>query len=126
VAGRLRFVRARPQKHEMTVTAPAEDSGPLIVTKLMFAPVKIVAKRVAPRLSRKLFTRLWSVVDDTAPPPRPQERQASVGKLLVALALEGACTAVVSGLLDQASRRKFARVTGRWPGRSVRSSTVGD
>ena len=38
-----------------------------------------------------------------------------------ALALEGACTAIVGGLLDQASRREFARLTGRWPGRKAKS-----
>ncbi len=87
----------------------------------MFAPVKILAKRIAPRVSTRLFTRLWGVIDDAAPPPRSEERQESVAKLAFALALEGACSAVVSGLLDQASRRRFARLTGRWPGRRAKS-----
>jgi len=38
-------------------------------------------------------------------------------KLGLALALEGACRAIVNGLVDHASRRQFARLTGRWPGR---------
>jgi Protein of unknown function (DUF4235) len=92
-----------------------------LATKAMFAPVKIVAKRIAPRLSRRLYTRLWSVIDDDAPPPRPEERQDSVAKLALALALEGALGAIVSGLLDHASRRKFARMTGRWPGKRSKS-----
>ena len=99
---------------------PGEPGVPL-VTKAMFAPVKIVAKRIAPRLSRKLYTRLWSVIDDTAPPPRAEERQDSVAKLALALALEGALGAIVSGLLDHSSRRKFARLTGRWPGKRAKS-----
>ena len=100
--------------------AAAEPSTPL-VTKAMFAPVRIVAKRIAPRLSRRLYTRLWSVIDDDAPPPRAEERQGSVAKLALALALEGALGAIVSGLLDHASRRKFARITGRWPGKRAKS-----
>ncbi len=97
------------------------EPGTPVVTKLMFAPVKIVAKRIAPRVSGKVYRRLWSVIDDDAPPPRAEERQDSVAKLALALALEGACAAIVSGLLDQASRRKFARLTGRWPGRRASS-----
>jgi hypothetical protein len=116
-------VRRRSQNSDVTeetqVAAPAPATP--VVTKLMFAPVKIVAKRLAPRLSTKLYRRLWAVIDDEGSPPRPEERQASVAKLAFALALEGACAALVSGLLDQASRRKFARVTGRWPGRRAKS-----
>ncbi len=99
----------------------AREPGTPVVTKLMFAPVKIVAKRIAPRVSTRLYRRLWSVIDDDAPPPRAEERQDSVAKLAFALALEGACAAIVSGLLDHASRRKFARLTGRWPGRGAKS-----
>jgi len=114
-------VRRKAQNaEEPPGAAPAEPSTPL-ATKAMFAPVKIVAKRIAPRLSRKLYTRLWRVIDDDAPPPRPEERQDSVTKLALALALEGALGAIVSGLLDHASRRKFARITGRWPGKRAKS-----
>ena len=40
-----------------------------------------------------------------------------MAKLGIALALEGAVNAFVNGLVDHVSRRQFARVTGRWPGR---------
>ena len=113
-------MRERSNSGEVAAAGELEQGAP-VVTKLLFAPVKIVSGRVAPRLSTRLFTRLWSIIDDDAPPPRAQERQASVAKLAVALALEGACAAIVSGLLDQASRRKFARLTGRWPGRRANS-----
>ena len=86
----------------------------------MFAPVKLAAHRAAPRMADALFARVWHVVDHGAPPPRAQERQRSVPRLALALALEGACNAVVRGLLDQASRRQFARVTGRWPARPAK------
>lgn len=88
-----------------------------IATKLLFAPVKITAKRIAPRLSKTLFERLWRAVGRGAPPPRVEDPQASVPALGMALALEGACKAIVNGLVDHASRRQFARLTGRWPGR---------
>jgi hypothetical protein len=104
---------------EAVVEAEVEPGTP-VVTKLMFAPVKIVSRRVAPRVSTRLYRRLWSLIDDGAPPPRAEERQDSVAKLALALAIEGACTAIVGGLLDQASRRRFARLTGRWPGRRAK------
>jgi hypothetical protein len=113
-------VRQREKDPELPAVVESEPRTP-VVTKLMFAPVKIVAKRVAPRVSTRLYRRLWSVVDHDAPPPRAEERQESVAKLAFALALEGACAALVSGLLEQASRRRFARLTGRWPGRSAKS-----
>lgn len=87
------------------------------VTRLLFVPVKFASRRVAPRLSARLYGRLWRLIDGGAPPPRPDEREVSVAKLTLALALEGACAAAVRGVLDQLSRRQFARLTGRWPGK---------
>ena len=103
------------------VAAGAGQLGAPLVVRLMYAPVRIVSGRVAPRLSARLFTSLWRLVDDSGPPPRPQDCQGSVAKLALALGLEGACAALVRGLLDQASRRQFARLTGRWPSRAPKS-----
>jgi len=106
-----------------TGLVPAGDGQPdaPVVVRLMYAPVRIVSRRVAPRLSSRLFASLWRLVDDSEPPPRPQDRQRSVVKLALALGLEGACGALVGGLLDHASRRQFAKITGRWPSRSSKS-----
>jgi hypothetical protein len=105
----------------LALAIPERQPGTPLVARLMFAPVKLVSKRLAPRLSTRLFESLWRVIDDEAPPPRAEERQHSVAKLAFALALEGACTAIVGGLLDHASRRQFARLTGRWPARRAKS-----
>jgi hypothetical protein len=115
---------ATAERSDATQSAPAlpeAEPAPPLVTRLMFAPVKLAARRVAPRLSRRLYMRLWSLIDSEDPPPRAEDRQASVGRLAMALALEGACAAIVSGLLEQISRRKFARLTGRWPSRRAKS-----
>jgi hypothetical protein len=105
----------RPAAEDPTAVAPA-DSVPPLVARLMFIPVHLASRRLlAPRLSAQLFASVWRVVDHSDPPPRPDEQQRSVTRLAVALALDGACTAVVRGLLEQGSRRQIARLTGRWP-----------
>jgi hypothetical protein len=114
-------VRRRAKSSELVVVVPEAQPGAPVVTTLMFAPVKFASRRLAPRLASRLFDGLWRVIDDAGPPPRAEERQRSVSKLAFALALEGACTAIVGGLLDHASRREFARLTGRWPGRKAKS-----
>ena len=114
-------LRRRPSEPETVTGADlaAADGAPAggIATKVMFAPVKLTAKRVAPRLSARLFERVWRTVGRGMPPPRAEDPEASVATLGLALALEGACKAIVHGLVDHVSRREFARLTGRWPGR---------
>ena len=85
------------------------------MVKLMFVPVRILASRLAGLTGRRVLTRVWGAVDK-GERPGPEDRRAGWGRLLAALALEGAVVRLVSGAFDHASRRWFARVTGRWPG----------
>ena len=113
-------MRSQPAS-EVVVPVPAQTEKAPLAVKVMFTPFRMVSKRVAPRVSARVFDRVWRMVDHEAPPPRAEDPQHSVAKLAVALALEGACTAIVGGLIDHASRRQFARLTGRWPGRRARA-----
>lgn len=83
--------------------------------KLLFAPVSFLAGRIAGVTGRKLADRIWSLIDDRRP-PKPDQRAPSWGKLAAALVIEGAVFRLVSGVADQAARRWFAGLTGRWPG----------
>jgi hypothetical protein len=83
--------------------------------KLLFAPIGFISGRIAGLTSRRLADRMWRLIDDRSP-PRPDERSAPWPKLVAALLIEGAVFRVVSGITDQAARRWFARMTGRWPG----------
>jgi hypothetical protein len=85
------------------------------MSKLIFAPFSILAGITAGLAGKKLFQSLWGVVDD-AEPPKPEERPVRIGKLVAALALEGALFRLVKGLVDHGSRQAFSRVTGAWPG----------
>ncbi len=53
---------------------------------------------------------------DDGEPPQPDQRDVPVGKMLAALAIEGAVFRVVKGLADNGTRRGVANLTGRWPG----------
>ncbi|MGE5407187.1 MAG: DUF4235 domain-containing protein [Syntrophothermus sp.] len=83
--------------------------------KLLFAPVGIAAGLLAGIAARKGFERVWSLVDEEEP-PKPDERDAPLVKMIAALAVEGAVFRVVKGLADNGSRRGVAALTGRWPG----------
>jgi uncharacterized protein DUF4235 len=83
--------------------------------KLLFMPVRIVAGVIAGLLGRKIFARLWAIVDEEQP-PKPEHRRISWPKLAGALALEGAVFSLVKGAADHASRGGFAKLTGKWPG----------
>jgi len=84
--------------------------------KILFAPVGIAAGLVAGVVAKKAFEKAWSVIDDDDP-PEPRVRGASTGKLIAALAIEGAIFRVTKGIVDHRARATFAGATGRWPGK---------
>ncbi len=83
--------------------------------KFLYAPFGIAAGLLAGMAARKGFERLWAVVDDEEP-PQPDRRNVPLGKMVAALAIEGAVFRVVKGLADNGARRGVAAFTGRWPG----------
>jgi hypothetical protein len=85
------------------------------MTKLLFLPVSLGTGILAGIISKKVFEVLWRAIDDEAP-PQPEHRQTTLGKLALALTIEGALFRLVKGLVDHASRHGFARLTGAWPG----------
>ena len=83
--------------------------------RILFAPFSILAGLIAGAIGRKLFDRVWLLIED-AEAPSPKDREIELWKLIAALALEGMIFRAVRGLVDQASRRAFFRLTGTWPG----------
>ena len=55
--------------------------------------------------------------DDDEDPPEPDVRGTPTGKLIAALAIEGAIFRVTKGFVDHQARSGFAGATGRWPGK---------
>jgi len=87
------------------------------VSKILFTPVSIVAGLVGGLIGKKVFERLWGLVDDEEPPD-PKHREVPWGKVVVAMLLEGAIFRVVRGLVDRSTRIGFERLTGTWPGQA--------
>ena len=83
--------------------------------KLIFLPFSIGGGLLAGLIGRKLFEVIWGVIDDEEA-PKPEHREISMAKLVIALAIEGALFALIRGLVDHGSRHAFTRVTGSWPG----------
>ena len=83
--------------------------------KFLFMPVSIAAGLLAGLLGKKIFERLWGLIDDEEP-PSPEHRELSWSKLIAALAVEGAIFRLVKGLTDHGARLVFAKGTGSWPG----------
>jgi len=83
--------------------------------KLIFAPISIVLGLIAGSFGKKIFERVWGLVDDEEP-PSPEHREFSWPKLIAALVVEGAIFRLVKGLVDHGTRTSFAKLTGAWPG----------
>ena len=82
---------------------------------LVFRPVGLVTGLLAGIVGRKVFERIWGLIDDEDA-PEPKHREIAIGKLILALLIEGAIFAVLRGLADHGARHGFARLTGEWPG----------
>jgi Protein of unknown function (DUF4235) len=82
---------------------------------LVFKPIGIAAGALAGLLGKQIYRLVWGLVDDEDP-PEPKHREIAVGKLALALLLEGAIYTAVRGLTEHGARRGFAYLTGQWPG----------
>jgi hypothetical protein len=82
---------------------------------LVFRPVGILTGLLAGIIGKKIFNIVWGLIDDEDA-PEPKHREIALGKLVLALLLEGAIFRALRGLADHGARHGFARLTGEWPG----------
>jgi hypothetical protein len=81
----------------------------------VFTPIGIVLGLAGGQVAKKIFDKLWGLIDDEEA-PEPKHREIPLMKLLAALALQGAIFRLVRGLVDHGSRHGWRKVTGSWPG----------
>jgi Protein of unknown function (DUF4235) len=82
---------------------------------VVFRPVGVLSGLLAGIVGKKIFELVWGLIDDEDA-PEPKYREISLGKLVVALLIEGAIFGALRGLADHGARHGFARLTGEWPG----------
>ena len=78
-------------------------------------PISIASGLLAAVIGKKVFEKLWALVDEEEPPDA-KHREIGWLKLTLALLIEGAIFRLVRGLVDHGARVGFARATGSWPG----------
>lgn len=83
--------------------------------KVIFLPVGIGGGLLAGVISKKLFGAVWGAIDKEEP-PKAQQRDVHLGKLVLALIIDGALIRLVRGLVDHGARQGFQHLTGSWPG----------
>lgn len=86
--------------------------------KLIYKPFGIVAGILAGLLARRIFTVVWSKIDDEEP-PEAKTQLASWTRVLTAAALQGVTFSVTKAAVDRAGARGFEHVFGVWPGEKV-------
>jgi len=80
-----------------------------------FRPVSVIGGLLSGILAAKLFEFIWSRFDDEEAPDADQE-DVAWGKLMFAMAIEGALARMVRAATDRGTRIAFQRATGEWPG----------
>lgn len=83
--------------------------------KILFLPFSVLGGVLAGLVGKKLFERIWALVDKEEPPD-PKHRDVSWLKLVPALLLQGAIFRAVRGAVDHGSRQAFSALTNSWPG----------
>jgi Protein of unknown function (DUF4235) len=83
--------------------------------KFLFAPVGIISGLIAGQIGKKIFDQIWGVIEDFEP-PKPNTRNATWAKVLLAAAVQGAIFKVTRAAVDRSTRRGFESLTGTWPG----------
>jgi hypothetical protein len=84
--------------------------------KLLYKPFGIIFGILAGVLSRKLFNRIWALID-TEEPPDATTQHATWPKVLTAAAVQGATFTATRAAVDRAGAYGFEHLTGVWPGR---------
>ena len=83
--------------------------------KFLFLPFSIIGGLIAGQIASRVFDAVWGLIDQEEPPDS-EHRDISLGKMLVAAAVQGAIFRATRKLVDHQSRKAFAGALGTWPG----------
>jgi hypothetical protein len=83
--------------------------------KLLYKPFGIIAGVFGAKVGQNVFDSLWKRIDG-GPPPGAKTREASLGRVIAAQALQAASLAGSGAAADRLGMRWFHYLTGIWPG----------
>ena len=83
--------------------------------RLIYKPFGIVFSILAALLSKKVFEKVWAMIDEEEP-PGATTREATWPKVLGAAAVQGVTFKVTRAAVDRAGAQGFSSLTGVWPG----------
>lgn len=92
-----------------------KSAGSVLDMKLLYKPFGIIFGLIAGLLSKKLFEFIWARFDD-AEAPEATTKEASMGKVVGAAALQGLVFKGTRAAVDRYGARGFEYLTGTWPG----------
>lgn len=81
----------------------------------VFTPLALALGLASGQVSKKIFNKIWSLIDDEEA-PHPKHREIAYAKLLAALVIQGAIVGLVRGLVEHGSHHGWRKLTGAWPG----------
>lgn len=88
----------------------------MILAKLLYWPIGLVAGMLGARLAGRLFRRTWRLAGREGDPPEAKAQGHGLVEIVAAATVKGAVFGGVKALVDQVSARGFAHATGVWPG----------
>jgi len=80
-------------------TVPSDPNGSEPSAKPHSRPVSVGGGLLAGLIGKKLFSVIWGWIDDQDP-PKPEHRNLHIGKLLIALTLEGAPISLIRRIVN--------------------------
>ncbi len=93
--------------------------------KLLYKPFSIFAGILGARAGKQMFEAIWGGLSDS-PKPSYRDAEASLGKIVVSAALEGATLAASVAFAHQLTLRLFRHLFGVWPAADSRSAKTAD
>ncbi|HET9872392.1 MAG TPA: DUF4235 domain-containing protein [Propionibacteriaceae bacterium] len=86
------------------------------LAKLAYRPIGLGAGLAAGALASAAFKQVWRLVAKEDDAPDALQSEYSMGKVVLAAAIQGLIFASVKAVIDRGGARIFERLTGEWPG----------
>ena len=83
--------------------------------KLIYRPFGIIMGLLAGIVGKKVFVKIWGLVDEEDP-PKPTTLETNWPKLLAAAAVQGMVFRIIRVAVDRGGAKGYAHLTGVWPG----------